>query len=94
MTPTTVGSAPLRVLLELDPNIVKPGWTPLLITIGIALVMVLLFRSMRAQFRRVDDNFPEPEAPVGADPEQEAGDSDERPAPEQPADEEHPRRRS
>ena len=54
------------ILLELDPNVVKPGWTPLLITIGIALVMVLLFRSMRRQFRRVDDNFPEPPAPVGA----------------------------
>jgi len=46
------------MLLELDPNIVKPGWTPLLITVGLALVMVLLFRSMRRQFRRVDDNFP------------------------------------
>ncbi len=47
----------MLTLLELDPNIVKPGWTPLLITIAIALVMVLLYRSMRAQFRRVDDNF-------------------------------------
>jgi hypothetical protein len=56
------------ILLELDPNIVKPGWTPLLITIGIALVMVLLFRSMRRQFRRVDENFPEPLAPVGVEP--------------------------
>ncbi|GAA1427584.1 hypothetical protein GCM10009616_05140 [Microlunatus lacustris] len=53
------------ILLELDPNVVKPGWTPLLILIGLALVMVLLFRSMRRQFRRVDDNFPEPAAPVG-----------------------------
>ena len=50
----------MRLLLELDPNIVKPGWTPLLITIGIALAMVLLFRSMRRQFLRVDENFPEP----------------------------------
>ena len=48
------------MLLDLDPNLVKPGWTPLLITIGLALVMVLLFRSMRRQFRRVDANFPEP----------------------------------
>jgi hypothetical protein len=55
----------MRFLLELDPNVVKPGWTPLLITIGIALVMVLLYRSMRRQFRRVDDNFPEPTGPVG-----------------------------
>ena len=58
------------ILLELDPNVVKPGWTPLLILLGLALVMVLLFRSMRRQFRRVDDNFPEPAAPVGTpDPE-------------------------
>ena len=51
----------MRLLLELDPNIVKPGWTPLLITLGIALAMVLLFRSMRRQFRKVDENFPEPQ---------------------------------
>ena len=50
----------MSLLLELDPNIVKPGWTPLLITLGIALAMVLLFRSMRRQFRRVDENFPQP----------------------------------
>ena len=49
----------LAILLELDPNVVKPGWTPLLILIGMALVMALLFRSMKRQFRRVHDNFPE-----------------------------------
>lgn len=70
------------ILLELDPNVVKPGWTPLLITLGIALVMVLLFRSMRRQFRRVDDNFPEPPAPVGAEPQDAAGEPDGVPAPE------------
>ena len=69
------------ILLELDPNVVKPGWTPLLITIGIALVMVLLFRSMRRQFRRVDDNFPEPPAPVGAEPQDAAGEPGATPAP-------------
>ena len=63
----------MRFLLELDPNVVKPGWTPLLITIGIALVMVLLYRSMRRQFRRVDDNFPEPTRPVGVVPQDAAG---------------------
>lgn len=46
--------------LELDPNIVKPGWTPFLITIGLAAVMYLLFRSMRRQFRRVDANYAPP----------------------------------
>jgi hypothetical protein len=51
------------ILLDLDPNVVKPGWTPLLITVGLALVMVLLFRSMRRQFRRVDANFPQAAVP-------------------------------
>jgi hypothetical protein len=40
--------------LEIDPNLVKPGWTPLLITIALAAVMVLLFLSMRRQFRKID----------------------------------------
>jgi len=54
------------ILLELDPNIVKPGWTPLLILIGLGLVMALLFRSMRRQFRRVDDRWPEEAAAARA----------------------------
>lgn len=53
-------------LLELDPNIVKPGWTPLLILIGLALVMALLFRSMRRQFRRVDEHWPAAAADAAA----------------------------
>jgi len=53
-------------LLDLDPNIVKPGWTPLLITIGLAAVMVLLFLSLRKQFRRIDVSQSQPEV---ADPE-------------------------
>ena len=52
------------IFLEIDPNIVKPGWTPLLITIAIAAVMVFGFFSMRRQFRRI--NVPgDPGAPVG-----------------------------
>lgn len=42
------------IFLEIDPNIVKPGWTPLLITIAIAAVMVFGFFSMRRQFRRIN----------------------------------------
>ena len=53
----------LTVLLDLDPNVVKPGWTPLLITVGLAAVIVLLFLSMRRQFRRIDDNFGKPDTP-------------------------------
>ncbi|WP_375430355.1 hypothetical protein [uncultured Friedmanniella sp.] len=56
------------ILLELDPNIVKPGWTPFLITIALAAVMYLLFRSMRRQFRRVDANFLPDDQPAAAEP--------------------------
>jgi len=72
------------MLLDLDPNLVKPGWTPLLITIGLALVMVFLFRSMRRQFRRVDENFPLPPVPgpdgEAAPREQATGDTTSPPA--------------
>jgi len=54
------------ILLDLDPNVVKPGWIPLVITIALGLVMVLLFRSMTRQFRRVDENFPPPGTSPGA----------------------------
>lgn len=40
--------------LEIDPNLVKPGWTPLIITVALAGVMVLLFLSMRRQFRKIN----------------------------------------
>ena len=43
------------MLLDIDPNLVKPGWTPLLITIVLAVVMVLLFVSMRRQFGKISD---------------------------------------
>ena len=33
---------------------VKPGWTPLIITILIAAALVLLYLSMRRQFRKID----------------------------------------
>ena len=49
----------MLALLELDPNIVKPGYIPLLITIGLAAAMVLLFFSLRKQFRRIDTHFPD-----------------------------------
>jgi hypothetical protein len=44
------------ILFDLDPNVVKPGWTPLIITIVIAAVLVLLYLSMRRQFRKIDVN--------------------------------------
>ncbi|HEX8487720.1 MAG TPA: hypothetical protein VF642_04170 [Propionibacteriaceae bacterium] len=42
------------MLMDIDPNLVKPGWTPLLITIVLAAVMVLLFLSMRRQFGKIN----------------------------------------
>ena len=41
------------IFLEVDPNIVKPGWTPLIITILLAAAIALLMMSMRRQMRKV-----------------------------------------
>jgi hypothetical protein len=41
-------------LLDIDPNVVKPGWTPLIILILLAIAMVFLFVSMRRQFRKIN----------------------------------------
>lgn len=51
----------MLALLDLDPNVVKPGWIPLLITIALAAVMVLLFFSLRRQFRRIDVSRSQPD---------------------------------
>jgi len=61
----------MLALLDLDPNVVKPGWTPLLITIALAAVMVLLFFSLRKQFKRIDVSKFQP--PAAASPEADAG---------------------
>jgi hypothetical protein len=51
------------MLLDLDPNVVKPGWTPLIILILLAIALVFLFLSMRRQFRKINvDQFQGPEA--------------------------------
>jgi uncharacterized membrane protein len=41
------------VMLDVDPSVIKPGWTPLIITILLAVAMVFLFLSMRRQFRKI-----------------------------------------
>jgi hypothetical protein len=43
----------ILVALDLDPSVIKPGWTPLIITILLAVAMVFLFLSMRRQFRKI-----------------------------------------
>ena len=50
-------------VLELDPNVVQPGWTPLIITVGLGLAVVLLYLSMRKQFRRINIPAPETDQP-------------------------------
>ena len=42
------------IVLDIDPNVVKPGWTPLIIILLLAAVMVLLYRSMRRQFSKIE----------------------------------------
>jgi hypothetical protein len=41
------------ILLEVDPDLVKPGWTPLIITLLLGVAVALLFISMRRQFRKI-----------------------------------------
>ncbi len=67
------------IWLDIDPNVVRPGWTPLLITLGLAAVLVVLYLSMRKQMRRINPDLPyedelpgqrrsEPAAPEDVDP--------------------------
>ena len=60
-------------LLDLDPNVVKPGWTALVITILLALALVLLYLSMRRQFRKI--NIPSDETGDETDVEPSDGDA-------------------
>jgi hypothetical protein len=41
------------ILLDVDPNIVKPGWTPLFVVLLLAVALVFLYFSMRKQFRKI-----------------------------------------
>jgi hypothetical protein len=41
------------ILLDVDPNIVKPGWTPLFVVLLLAVALVFLYLSMRKQFRKI-----------------------------------------
>jgi hypothetical protein len=43
----------ILVTLDLDPSVIKPGWTPLIVIILLAVVMVFLYLSMRRQFRKI-----------------------------------------
>jgi HAMP domain-containing protein len=41
------------ILLDVDPNVVKPGWTALVVVLLLAVAMVFLYLSMRKQFRKI-----------------------------------------
>jgi hypothetical protein len=66
------------ILLEVDPDLVKPGWTPLIITVLLGIAVVLLFFSLRRQFRNIsiprededDESAPPPakDTPTREDP--------------------------
>ena len=62
-------------LLDLDPNVVKPGWTALIITILLALALVLLYLSMRRQFRKINIDREETDVEQSEDAEPAASDS-------------------
>ena len=55
------------VLLDLDPNVVKPGWTPAIITLGLAIAIALLYLSMRNQVRRINVPYADGEAAPGSE---------------------------
>ena len=42
------------MLLDVDPSLVRPGWGPLVVFVLLAVAMVLLFWSMRRQFRKIN----------------------------------------
>jgi len=78
------------MLLEVDPNLVRPGWTPLVL---LGIVLFFLGRSMLKQFGRIDvpaDHRADPEAgsestgskATGSDGEPSAGDVPQAPIPD------------
>ena len=81
------------MLLEVDPNLVRPGWTPLVVIVLLGIVLFFLGRSMLKQFGRIDvpaDHRADPEAgsestgskATGSDGEPSAGDVPQAPIPD------------
>jgi hypothetical protein len=44
----------MMVVLGVDPNLVRPGWTPLVVLLLLGGVLFLLGRSMIKQFGKID----------------------------------------
>jgi len=53
------------ILLDVDPNVVKPGWTAFVVVLLLGIALVFLYLSMRKQFRKI--RVPEDEASDNAD---------------------------
>jgi hypothetical protein len=49
----TISEGLSMILLEVDPNWVKPGWMLLVTILLLVGAMVFLYRSMRKQFRKI-----------------------------------------
>ena len=49
----TISEGFSMILLEVDPNWVKPGWMLLVVILLLAAAMVFLYLSMRKQFRKI-----------------------------------------
>ena len=64
------------ILLEVDPNLVRPGWGALVVTGFLALAIVLLFISMRRQFRKINIEPTETEEPEESEEFEAAKDSE------------------
>ena len=82
------------ILLEVDPDLVKPGWTPLIITVLLGVAVVLLFFSMRRQFRKIsiprDDEVDDPADPPVDGPPAATPDASDAPTNDDPATREDP----
>lgn len=66
------------ILLDVDPNVVKPGWSALIVVLLLAVAMVFLYLSMRKQFRKIrtpDDVADESEQVEGSASERPPGPS-------------------
>jgi hypothetical protein len=44
----------MMVVFEVDPNLVRPGWTPLVVVVLLGIALFFLGRSMMKQFRKID----------------------------------------
>jgi hypothetical protein len=42
------------VALDVDPSLVRPGWTAFVVVLLLAIAVVFLFFSMRRQFRKIN----------------------------------------